>query len=176
MLQGRNERAVRDSMDFDKTVGATDCQHGSRANRDRRARGDKAPTTGGKASHEQTASKEDVETKRLLEEFRALVTPTLWERVQTAARAYYSKIFKVERATCACNAQELQKNLERLEKKVDRIAETKSASANKTRAEVARTGAGSAAPAPEQRVQRVPKKFFRELIVDTRAAGPDITE
>ncbi|KAK4119914.1 hypothetical protein N657DRAFT_693401 [Parathielavia appendiculata] len=109
--QGRDERAVRNSMDVDKTMGATDCQHGSRANRGKRARGDKAPTTGGKASLEQTASKEDVETKRLLEEFRALVTLTLWECVQTAACAYYSKIFKVEKATCACNAQELQKSV-----------------------------------------------------------------
>jgi hypothetical protein len=104
-----------------------------------------------------------------------LVPPTLWERVQTTARAYYSKIFRVESASCVSDAQELRRSLERLEKKVDKITEVSATPVNKTWAQVAGAGMESATSAPEQRVQRVPKKLFRELIVDTGDVGPDIT-
>ncbi|KAK4239558.1 hypothetical protein C8A03DRAFT_32417, partial [Achaetomium macrosporum] len=173
--RGRDERAACDAMDVDNAGGASDRRGGPRANRDGRARRDNPPTTGGGASNEQSASEEDAETKKLLEEFRALVPPRLWERVQTTARAYYSRVFRVKSATRASDAQELRESLERLEKKVDKIAGASAAPTNKTWAQVAGTGAGGAAPAPEQRVQRVPKKLFRELIVDTGDAGPDIT-
>lgn len=41
---------------------------------------------------------------------------------------------------------------------------------------MARAGIGIATLALEQCVQRVPKKLFQELIVDTRDTGLDITE
>jgi hypothetical protein len=104
-----------------------------------------------------------------------LVPPTLWERVQATAHAYYRKIF-TECGAPANDAPELRKCLERLEQKVDKLAGTKTTTTNKTWAQVAGEGSGSTAPAQEQRVQRVPKKLFRELIVDTGDAGPDITE
>ncbi|KAL2016136.1 hypothetical protein VTK56DRAFT_4227 [Thermocarpiscus australiensis] len=173
---GRNGRAARNVMDVDKGVDRADRQIGPRANHDRHTQRDNPPATGVGTSNEQAASKEDDQTRRLFEEFRALVPPTLGERVQATARAYYRKIFTAS-ATRASDAQELRRSLERLEKKVDKIAGAKATTTtNKTWAQVAEAGVGSTTPAQEQRVQRIPKKLFRELIVDTGNAGPDITE
>ena len=102
--RGRNQRAACDAMDVDNAEGASDRQSGPRANRDGRARRDNPPTTSGRAPNAQKTSDEDAETKKLFEEFRALVPPTLWERVQTTARAYYSKIFRVENASYVSDA------------------------------------------------------------------------
>ena len=68
-------------MVVDNVADAVDCQSDPRADRNRGARRDNPPPTDGGTSYEQATSREDAETKRLLEEFRALVTPTLWERV-----------------------------------------------------------------------------------------------
>ncbi|KAK4098106.1 hypothetical protein N658DRAFT_561265, partial [Parathielavia hyrcaniae] len=175
--RGRDGRAMRNGIISDRAVGVTSHQTGPPAEHDGRTQRESPPATGAGASQEQTAGREDAETKKLLEEFRNLVMPALWERVQTAARAYYSKIFTVGNTPCSSDAQELRRSLERLERKVDKLAGANTAATDsKTWAQVAGMGAGSATPAREQRVQRVPKKLFRELIVDTGDAGPDITE
>jgi hypothetical protein len=123
-------------MDVDEVTDGTDRQVGPRANRARHTQRDNPPRTSAEASNEQAASREDDETKRLFEEFRALVPPTLWERVQATAHAYYRKIF-TECGAPANDAQELRKCLERLEQKVDKLAGTKTTTTNKTWAQVA---------------------------------------
>lgn len=169
----RTERAVEEPMDLD-------------GGRERPAERDRAdgPHTNGHTKRATSANGANERAERgegdnnnrlekLLDDFRALVPAELWARALSAAAAYFTAKQEEEgpSARGAHDAQDLRASLERLEKKVDKIVEGKTG--QKSWAQVAR-GAASANTTPEQRVQRVPRRLFRELIVDLGDAGQDI--